>query len=218
MRRGHLGIEDGYSANFTPSESRRAEAIADAHTLIRHYQRFGMDQDYVDPYVTPFARANSLIFHGDISHFTGFVLEEIMKCRNAVDFANLSPERTPGIARQFARQYTPPLETLNELRNAFKPVKTAWAAKDHAAAVQKLIDVTLDEKSSHAVFRTGNMWLQKYLEGSITVGGKTLVISNENKQSLARKLTEREYHFARISKHTKHRATPQEWKKLGLGN
>jgi hypothetical protein len=222
--RGHLCIEDGYYEKAGAPGERLGECVADASALMSHYQRFGTGRECVDKYVSPFSRASSLIFDGDASHFTSFVLKEIIKCRHAIDFANLDPEKTDSIARQFARQYMPPIETVRELQAAFKNVRVVWpdsmrTEKARAEeALRRLIEVTLDPKSSYAVFRTGNIWLQKYLEGHITIRYQTLPISNEDKQTLSRKLQEREYHFARLNKPARRRATPQAWKMLGLGS
>lgn len=80
----------------------------------------------IDKYVSPFVRTGWLILDGDASHFTTLVLQEIIKCRNALDVANFDDEKTASVARQFARQYVPSMETVNELKEVFRPVKDLW--------------------------------------------------------------------------------------------
>ncbi len=210
---GHLAIPDGYYYKNDTPEELMGECIADAYALIRHYQRYGTEVECADKYVSPFSRAQSLIFDGNGSHFSTFVLDEIIRRRNAIDFEALSPQQTTDAAWQFAKLYAPSLEKVGELIEEFSSVKEAWE-KNHTAGVQALIDKTL-ETDDYAVFRTGNAYLRKVIQGPVTFKDDPPQFSREYLKEVSKKLQEREFHFAHADM-PKLRATPKEWRALGL--
>lgn len=214
----HLAIEDGmYEAKDKGTQKELlGECVADAYALLRDYQRFGTDNPSPDKYVSPFSRADALIFQGDSSHFTTFVLDAIAKCRHALDLDNMTPEQTATIARNFARTYTPSAETVRELKEAFAPVKELWQT-DRDAAVRKLIDITLDPKNSEAVFRTGRTWLGTFATSGVRyANGKTPALPPREKNELLQKLLQRDFFVKRQRRRNPQRAAPQHWRALGL--
>ncbi len=197
---GHLAIEDGMYDNPQSPQGLLGENIADAYALLRHYQRFGTSKECFDKYVSPFARASSLIFSGDATHFTTFTLQAISNARNALKIDNIDAATTARMARDYARFFTPKPETVKKLKAAFKPVKDTWE-KDRDTGLQKLIDVTLDPANDIEVFRTGETWLRPYLKGSVTFpDGTTPALSYFETKTLERKLDERMFRLARAAK------------------
>ncbi len=197
---GHLGIEDGMYDNPQSPQGLLGENIADAYALLRHYQRFGTNKECCDKYVSPFARASSLIFSGDATHFTTFTLQAVSNARNALKLDTVDAATTARMARSYAQFFTPKPETVKKLKAAFKPVKDAWE-KDREAGIEELIKVTLDPASDRDVFRTGETWLRPYLKGSVTFpDGTTPQLSWFEARTLERKLDERMYGLARTAK------------------
>lgn len=194
---GHLGIEDAGADTYeTIEEKNLAESIADAYAILRHYQRAGLEEDCVHMYVTPVARAARLIFTGasERNHFTAFVTDEIVRRKNELDIMALSPEETAQLAHAFAVQYSPTKKVLRGLSRAFSPVQEAQANNDPQGAVQKLINITLDPRSSAAVFQAGAIWLRAFANGEIRHSGADL--SDQEKADLNEKLDAREKSLA----------------------
>ncbi|MBU6475205.1 MAG: hypothetical protein KGL10_06615 [Alphaproteobacteria bacterium] len=212
---GHLAIEDGMYDNPHTPQGLLGENIADAYALIRHYQRFGTGTECVDRYVSPFARADGLIFGGDATHFTAFTLQAISAARNALNIHELDEESTARIARNFALRHTPQPETIAKLAEKFRPVKKAWE-RDRDAGLRMLIEVTLDPSNDADIFRTGETWLRAFLHGVVFKDGKTPALDPWEKKTLARNLDERAFHFSRATKAARKPVPHAVWRSLGL--
>lgn len=212
----HLVVKDPPLAGENEQyKSSIREAVADAYALIRHYQRFGTGTECVDRYVSPFARADGLIFGGDATHFTAFTLQAISAARNALNIHELDEESTARIARNFALRHTPQPETIAKLAEKFRPVKKAWE-RDRDAGLRMLIEVTLDPSNDADIFRTGETWLRAFLHGVVFKDGKTPALDPWEKKTLARNLDERAFHFSRATKAARKPVPHAVWRSLGL--
>lgn len=190
----HMTIRDGNNNGGGLQDIVLAECVADAYALLRHYQRFGADEVARDLYTDPLMRADRMIFHRDRYHFTTFVLEEINKRRDLIDLENLSPQQTADLARRFALEYTPAAATLQDLYEAFKPVRKA-AAPRLENGIRTLVDITLAPDCDYNTFKLGSLWLNAFLETRATPHGKTADLPDDYLDAVGRKLKEKEFSF-----------------------
>lgn len=204
---GHLGIAGSLYSEYDTPEELKGECIADAYALIRHFQRFGAETDCKDKYVSPFARARALIFNGHGGHFTSFVLDEIIKRRQAIDFASLTPAQTAAMAVEYTEQFMPSMATVQKLQTAFAPVKAAWE-EDTTQGVKALIDITLRTEDPD-VFRTGRIWLEKFTHYAINFHDDAPALPKAELKRTARELERRAYHFEYLEREA---AAPKGYK------
>ena len=192
----HCALKDGISETNSLHGALVAETIADAYALIRHYQRFGVESTYHDKSTDPYARISQLIFQGSKTHFTAFVLDEIIKRRHQIDFDSLTPQQTATLARRFALEYMPSEPMIRELHQIFKPVRTAPKPRAEEG-VKALIGITLDPKSDYHTFKLGSLWLDRFLETRTLPNGKTITLPEKYLDDVSKKLKERELKFAK---------------------
>jgi hypothetical protein len=164
----HFAIPDGRSEE---NNGVIAESIADAYALIRHFQRFGADSEHYDRYVDPSVRASRFIMHHDKRHLTSFVLDEIIKKKDLIDFNRLDHEKTVDLAWRVATNYVP-------------------------SAVKVMADITLDTKSDYYTFKLGAIWLRGFLKGDIAIRDGSPEPSKEFMNDVSKKLKEREFKLA----------------------
>jgi len=132
------------------------ESVADAYALIRHYQRYGTDEDLAESRISPANRALDMIMRGSNGHFTSFVTDEIIRLKDKINF-NLSPEDTARLARRFAKQYMPSQPVIDDLYRTFAPLK-----RDNA--VETLVNITLSPNVDSYAFKLGSVWLKDLIQ------------------------------------------------------
>jgi hypothetical protein len=191
----HQTILDGnygmHGTNGNDYATLVGECVADAYAMIRHYQRFGTAGETSDKYVDPAARALHMIMRGDMGHFTSFVLDEIQKQKDKVDFSKLDDEQTAELARRFALKYMPSAPVVEGLFKAFGPLRKA---RNDQEAVKMLAAITLSPKSDYFTFKLGNIWLKDMLKDEEFI--KKLGMPQEYRADLSHKLKETEFRHA----------------------
>jgi len=117
------------NASYRDGEKNRAESIADAYAVIRHFQRYGADSPAIDAIVAN--RAFDFVFreprYGH-SHFTSPVTEKILACRYDIDWDSLTPQQTGDLARKFVFEHEMEAEALSVLHKEFNAFH--YKAKD----------------------------------------------------------------------------------------
>lgn len=135
------------------------ECIADAFTLLRHYQEHGTDAPFADKYMSPHARVYDMVFWANPQQFTFPVLDAIRSIRHTLRLDG-SAQETAALARVLAARYAPSEALRQKLLAAFAPVAALEKAGDHAAAVAQLVRITRDPACDPDVFRVGDVWLK----------------------------------------------------------
>lgn len=149
---GHAIIPNGTYEGNAPN---LAESVADSHALIRHFQRYGTQSTAAD--VLGDARAFHMVFRRDrTSHFTTPVLEQIMACRNTIDWDRLTPDDTTRLARRFALQYSLNEDYLDILSLEFNKFHgmDKKILEGNALPLCELADMLL-KTAHHSVFKYG---------------------------------------------------------------
>ena len=193
----HCALKDGFArAAKSPQDYKilLAESIADAYALIRHYQRFGVDSEPRDKYIGSAARADGFIRHGDITHFTSFVLDALTKRKHDIDFDKLNPQQTAELARRFALQHMPPERVVEDLWWTFKAIGQEFK-KNPNQGVKALIEKALDPASDYYTFKMASLWLKPFLEDRAFADGKPLMLPKEYLDSASAKLKDRDAKF-----------------------
>lgn len=95
------------------------ENIADARAVIRHFQRFGTQQENIG--YCGWRRALEFMQEGETSHLTTFTLDQIYNDKNTAGFDRMSPDETLQAARHYA-VHTPAPEELQRLSADFNAV------------------------------------------------------------------------------------------------
>jgi len=194
----HCAIKDGFSKNVTSSRDYNillGESVADAYAMIRHYQRYGVDSQSQNKYVSPAGRADGFILFGDTTHFTSFVLDAINKRKNEIDFDKLDPQQTADLARRFALAYMPPKRVVEDLSWDFGPIRNEFS-KNLNGGVKALIEKTL-AADDYYTFKFGSLWLNGFLEHRTLPDGRPINLPKEYLDDAAKKLKEREIRFAK---------------------
>lgn len=176
---GHCVLDGAHNHTGKLDRGIYAESIADAFALIRHYQRFGVNSGYQDKYTSPFMRAHNMIFSSDDYHFTAFVLDEIVKSRHQIDFQKMTLKQTADLARLFTAEYMPPLKIVQDLYEAFKPVRMQ-ARANPTKAVKTLVNMTLNPESDYYVVKLGALWLRHFLEKPEMPNGAQVKLTAED--------------------------------------
>jgi hypothetical protein len=192
----HCGVKDGFARAAGPRDYAilLAESVTDAYALIRHYQRFGVDNDSHDKYVSPGARADNFVMWGDSTHFTSFVLDAVAKRKHLIDFDKLTPEQTADLARRFALEFMPPKRVVEDLAWTFSAIKTEFK-KDPNSGVKALVDKALDPASDYYTFKMASMWLKPLLDDRTFMDGKPVGLPKDYLDNAAAKLKERTEKF-----------------------
>ena len=151
------------------------EALADAYAMIRHYQRYGTKDEYQNSIIDPWARAGALTFNRDTVHFSSFMLDEIIKRKDVIDFASLSPQQTAELAKRFAVEYTPASSVVNRILRKLKPVQTAFEnSPDSDEWLKVLARITLNPRNDSYTFKVCKKILRGYLDGRIDMDGMSV--------------------------------------------
>ncbi|MEZ0223075.1 MAG: hypothetical protein ACAH83_00850 [Alphaproteobacteria bacterium] len=166
---GHLLIPDAMKTS-TLSESLFSEAAADVYAVTRNIQRFGEHAQGAS--VISWKRAVGFVEHGGQSHFTFFALDALAQMQEKIDFKALTPQQTLQLARRIALEHTPHENLVRNLSDAFQPYRDTLKSHGRDTALKVLMEITLAEESGYYAFRLGAQMLEKYLQGSISVGGK----------------------------------------------
>jgi hypothetical protein len=191
----HLGVKDGMSGNSF-EDVVLAECVADAYALIRHFQRFGDDSVPRHQYVDPFSRLMAMVMGQDLSHFTTFVLDEIIKRKDEIDFSKLDEKQTENLAWRFAMKFAPPKPVIAMLHEEFEPVRQAYERSPHSGNfIKVLISMALDPKTDYYTFKASSLLLKTYLEDAAKLSGK-LNVPEELLKDVRKKLKEKEIKLA----------------------
>lgn len=193
---GHCAIKNGFGRDNSPYSALLAETVADAYALIRHYQRFGTDSGHANKYVDPGARAENFILGGDAEHFTSFVLAEIIKHKNEIDFNSLTVDETSDLARRFALEYMPPAPAVDDMFRSFNDVRKAFS-QNFNSGVKALIEKALDPNTDYFTFKLADMWLHKYLDSRTLPDGAPIRLPKDYLDNAALQIKAREEVFAK---------------------
>src|SRR5262249_19627336 len=109
-------------------------------------------------------------------HFTFFALDALEKLQDKIDFKALSPQQTLELARRIALEHAPHENLVRNLTETFMPYRDALKKGDRPAALKTLMDITLAENSGCYAFRLGARFLEQYLLGAISFGGKRVTL------------------------------------------
>ncbi|TAL27574.1 MAG: hypothetical protein EPN97_17055 [Alphaproteobacteria bacterium] len=187
---GHLLIPDAMK-NSTLSETLFSEAAADVYAVIRNIQRFGQHAQGAS--VISWKRAIGFVEHGVQSHFTFFALDELEQLQDRIDFKALTPQQSLQLARRVALQHAPHENLVRNLSEAFQPYRDVLKSHGRETALKVLMQITLAEESGYYAFRLGAQMLEKYLQGSVSVGGKKVLLEglwwDEKRKELEQRLS-----------------------------
>jgi hypothetical protein len=186
----HCGIKDGFGRASSARDYKilLGESVADAYALIRHYQRYGVDSNSQNRYITPSARADNFILWGDSTHFTSFVLDAIAKRKHEVDFDKLDTQQTAELARRFALEFMPPERVVEDLQWTFNALRAEFR-KDPNAGIKALIEKALDPAADYYTFKMANLWLKPFLQERTFTDGKAITLPKEYLDASATKLS-----------------------------
>jgi len=174
------------------------EAIADAYALIRHYQRYGTQSKHRNAIIDPWARAGALTFNRDTVHFSTFMLDEIVKRKDTIDFTSLTPQQTAELAKRFAVEYTPPSSVVNRVLKKLRPVQTAHELSPESDTWLKVLArVTLDPKNDSYTFKVCKKILRGYLDGRADMNGLSVNATGAYWDDIRKKLRAAEVKHAR---------------------
>jgi hypothetical protein len=195
----HIVIKDpALEGENTQYKDTLKEAIADAYAMIRHYQRYGADSEHKNSIIDPWARAGALTLNKDTIHFSTFMLEEIIRRKDVIDFKALSPQQTAELAKRFAVEYTPPSSAVNRIFKKLKPVQDAFNKSPRSDQwLRKLAEITLDPANDPYTFKVCKRILTGYLDGRKDMDGTSVKVSGVYWDGVRTKLKEAEERFAR---------------------
>jgi len=188
----HIVIKDpSLEGENTQYKDTIKEAIADAYAVIRHYQRYGTQSTHRNPIIDSWARAEALTLNKDTEHFSSFMIDEIEKRKNIIDFARLTPQQTAELAKRFAVEYTPPSSAVNRLFKKLKPVQAAYEKSPASTQWLKVLaKVTLDPQNDPYTFKLCSKILKGYLDGRKNIDGKTYKTTGKYWDDLRKQLKE----------------------------
>jgi hypothetical protein len=171
------------------------ECIADAYSVIRHFQRYGADSAVIDDLVQN--RAFQFIFREDRwTHFTSPVTEQILARRYDIDWDNLTPQETTKLARRFALEYKMNSVALQMLDHNFGELhgKIEDIKRGNIASLQALAKKALSTDSSY-IFKYGAMALKFALDCRLkeTYG---ITLTGEYWDNVRQQLAEKQKIFA----------------------
>ncbi len=194
----HLVIKDpALEGENNQYKSSIKEAIADAYAMIRHYQRYGTDSSHQNSIIDPWARAGALSLNKDTIHFSTFMLDEIIKRKDIIDFSSLSPQQTIELARRFATEYTPASSVVNRTFKKLKPVQEAFEQDSASGEWLKILaQITLDPRNDSYTFRVCKKVLNGYLDGRTDMEGVSVDTSGEHWDNVRKSLKEAEFRYA----------------------
>lgn len=191
----HCAIKEGEDAlGNALHASLVRENIADAYSLIRYYQRFGVEEDRQQDILDPWYRGWGML-NNQGTHSTMFVLEELINCKDKIDFASLTPEQTADLAKRFARAYMAPVPVVKNLKKIFDGVaRTDYKLSEKVAKV--LAERTFDPANDYYAAKFGNRMLQDFLEGRLIGEGERIVLTGSYWDDVRRKSKELEFKLA----------------------
>jgi hypothetical protein len=150
-----------------------SESTADVYAAIRSIQRFGAESPGAEKLA--WARAMNFINSGDPGHFTFFALDALGQMKD-VNFHALSPRETLDLARRIAAENTPPERLVQRLQHVFRDYRDVRRNDGDVAALAMLADITLDENADRNTFRVGKAVLDRFLAGTILIGGRPCLL------------------------------------------
>jgi hypothetical protein len=181
---GHAAIPDG---SYLGGEN-KAECIADAYAIIRHFQRYGADSKAVDTLAD--GRAFMFAFKKDkAGHFTSPVVGQILARRREIDWSSLTPQQTAQLAWRFAMEYAVHPVLLNIMDWDLKKFQGRHddIKNGGTAALRELAEKALSTDSSD-IFKTGAAALKFCFDGKVA----GLILAGDYWQEVRRKLAEKQ--------------------------
>jgi len=138
------------------------ESAADAFSLLRHIQRFGMDTDL--PAVLADKRALSLILSQgtdwDLAHYTSDTLERVFQVTQQQDISKLSLRETANLADKITQASQPSAQTVKAIHAAFYCVaKVNHEKSSPALTLRKTIAVMRKDAFDPNITRAGKLCL-----------------------------------------------------------
>lgn len=144
-----------------------SENVADARAVIRHFQRFGTDQNNVG--YCGWRRAVEFMQEGDASHLTTFSLDHVYNDRKVGDFERMNTAETLQAAKDYAR-HTPDDAELQTLTTDFNRVAHKPANEDFFRGV---FEITMTAPVASKTFYLGARVLMPALsENGVILNGR----------------------------------------------
>jgi hypothetical protein len=195
----HLAIKDpaleGENAQY---HDNIMEALADAYALIRHYQRFGINDTHKNSIIDSWARASALMLNDDTIHFSSFMIDEIIKRKDTIDYAHLTPHQTAELAVRFATEFTPPASSLNRVLKKLRPVRQMFDLNPKSDQwLKTLAEVTLNPKNDAATFKLCAKILGGYLDGRTDMDGLSVKAIGAEWDAIRQKLAAAQQRYAK---------------------
>jgi hypothetical protein len=190
---GHLIVKGSIYAN-NPCYR---ECAADAFAVIRHYQRYGTKTDAVS--ILTWRRAFDFVISGNDEHFTTLAIEELDRLKDKVDFQKMSPEQIESLAKRIALTHTPLPQVTKEVSDAFIPVRRVLERTgDIERTLEKLAEVTLQNKDDYYVFKIGSAVLQSFLDGARkNMKGEPIILAGPFWDQVRAEMKEQSEHLAK---------------------
>lgn len=184
---GHAICRDGlkgYDKNIK-------ECAADSYAVIRHIQRFGLDET---ARIFMEMRAVELAFRRDqAAHFTSPAVEKILADAQRFDLRRLDPQQTAELANRYAISHAPHPAALEYLRRAFQPynAKLGLVAAGDTAMLKEFAGVVL-KTTSDLEFKWGGMALKALLDGKVLCNGTRIAPAGAEWDKIRKSLLRRE--------------------------
>ncbi len=119
------------------------ECIADAYSMIRHYQRYGKDSKVGESLAA--MRDMAAVMVPDTIHWTSEAIYKVIDLNKQGKIDNLTPKEAIDLAMQIAKEVKFDLDAANNVKKAFdtSPLRDAFAV-----SAMKTLNKTLENKSS----------------------------------------------------------------------
>jgi hypothetical protein len=163
---GHLLCKEGYGPhNFN-------ECVADAYAVLRHFQRFGMEDTSAIKNLLAM-RTLEMIFGQDGSHFTAPVVAKILADAQKTDFSGLSPAATAALAHRYAAENLVDPAMTRHLIQDFTLLgqESGRLMKGDFTPVRLMAEMVL-ATNDRSLFTWGAMAVHSLLDGNTRIRGE----------------------------------------------
>lgn len=146
---GHILTWQGIAKFFRKSDQ-LGECMADAYSMIRHYQRFGADSAFPETFSElRLHRTLTLNSTNNMDHSTTRAIDEVVRLNKEGKIAGLSPEESRKLAVVIGFKVAFTADEKYSLSSAFnnKALKAGLAEADADARVETLAEIGLKTKS-----------------------------------------------------------------------
>ena len=187
---GHLVVPaamprkiDEYFEKLFDRPYSREEGAADAYAVIRHAQDFGAASHPIE--YAAIRRALGFINSETLEYNNIFIIDAVLRDRERLVNAKLTPGNTVIAAGLYADRYTPGRAVTEQMRKDFAPLKGVInkTTREDLSAFKKLATIALDPQTSPYSFYLANRVIGRFL-------GKSL--SGPEWVDIAKKLHEKE--------------------------